>query len=237
MKDGIFSQVTVLPHESQDDYDAHLARIWKACDPQGGFEELLVDKLVSNLWRQRRMLVAEGAEIRIGRESCEQEFRDEQAQLPETTVGFLDKIKHEIKDLGFEHASVADNLLTIYGAGSEWPETLYQRYRGYIKAAELFKKGNRGKGSLSLEECKKKFESELSSEIQRLREQFEQRASLGADRMNLEMLRRNVPKSAKLDRLLKYGASLAREFDRTLNQLERLQRMRAGLPVPPVLKV
>lgn len=183
------------------------------------------------------MLEAEGAGIRIGREACEQEFRDEQVELRETTAGVLDKIKRNIKDQGFEHPSVADCLQRIYGAGDEWPETLYQRYRGYVGAAEQFKKGHRGKGSLSPKECQKKFESELSSEIQRLREQFEQRVSLQVGRMKLEMLRLNVPESAELDRLLKYEASLVREFDRTLNQLVRLQRMRAGLPAAPALNV
>jgi hypothetical protein len=37
--------------------------------------------------------------------------------------------------------------------------------------------------------------------------------------------------------LLRYGASLERSFDRTLNQLERAQRMRLGQPVPPPLNV
>ena len=37
--------------------------------------------------------------------------------------------------------------------------------------------------------------------------------------------------------LLRYEASLERSIDRTLTQLERLQRMRLGLAVPAPLKV
>jgi len=40
-----------------------------------------------------------------------------------------------------------------------------------------------------------------------------------------------------LDLLLRYETNLERAFDRTLNQLERLQRMRKGQPVPPTLNV
>ncbi len=40
-----------------------------------------------------------------------------------------------------------------------------------------------------------------------------------------------------LDRLLRYEASIDRSLDRTLNQLERLQRMRLGHTVPPPVKV
>ncbi len=40
-----------------------------------------------------------------------------------------------------------------------------------------------------------------------------------------------------LDRLLRYEAVLDRSFDRTLNQLERMQRVRLGQPVLPKLEV
>jgi len=45
------------------------------------------------------------------------------------------------------------------------------------------------------------------------------------------VLRRSIPDSHRLERLLRYEASLERAFDRTLSQLERLQRMRLGQPV------
>ena len=56
-------------------------------------------------------------------------------------------------------------------------------------------------------------------------------------RTQLEMLRHSIPDTPGLDRLLRYEASLERSFDRTLTQLERLQRMRLGQLVPPPLKV
>ena len=39
------------------------------------------------------------------------------------------------------------------------------------------------------------------------------------------------------DRFQRYEASLDRSFDRTLSQLERLQRVRSGQPVLPAIKV
>jgi hypothetical protein len=39
-----------------------------------------------------------------------------------------------------------------------------------------------------------------------------------------------IPNAPELDRLLRYAASLERSFDRTLNQLLDLQRMRLGQP-------
>jgi hypothetical protein len=52
-----------------------------------------------------------------------------------------------------------------------------------------------------------------------------------------EVLRHSVSDAPTLDRLLRYEARLERSFDRTLNRLERLQRMRLGQPVLPRLEV
>jgi hypothetical protein len=54
---------------------------------------------------------------------------------------------------------------------------------------------------------------------------------------SMEVLRQHVPLTPQFDRLLRYEASLERSFDRTLSQLERLQRMRQGQPVLPKLEV
>jgi hypothetical protein len=46
-----------------------------------------------------------------------------------------------------------------------------------------------------------------------------------------------IPGQEVSDRLIRYEAHLSREFDRTLNQLERLQRIRKGQPLPPQFDV
>jgi hypothetical protein len=46
-----------------------------------------------------------------------------------------------------------------------------------------------------------------------------------------------VPSQHVTERLIRYENHLSREFDRTLNQLERHQRMRSGQRVPPSLRV
>jgi hypothetical protein len=46
-----------------------------------------------------------------------------------------------------------------------------------------------------------------------------------------------APSQGALERVIRYEAHLSREFDRTLNQLERLQRMRLGYPVAPPINV
>jgi hypothetical protein len=46
-----------------------------------------------------------------------------------------------------------------------------------------------------------------------------------------------IPKDEVADKLLRYQTTLERSIERTLTQLERLQRMRLGQPVPPPIKV
>jgi hypothetical protein len=63
------------------------------------------------------------------------------------------------------------------------------------------------------------------------------RASVESEKMKSEVLAQRVPLTPQFDRLLRYEASLERAFDRTLAQLERLQRMRLGQPVLPKLEL
>jgi len=53
----------------------------------------------------------------------------------------------------------------------------------------------------------------------------------------MELLGCKVPDAPEVDRLLRYEASLERSFDRTLSQLERLQRIRRGQPDLPKLEL
>ena len=53
----------------------------------------------------------------------------------------------------------------------------------------------------------------------------------------LETVTHLVPHQEVADRFQRCEGSLERAFDRTLVQLERLQRIRTGHPVPPPLKV
>ncbi len=46
-----------------------------------------------------------------------------------------------------------------------------------------------------------------------------------------------LPSSSVLGQPAPYEAAIERAFDRTLNSLERLQRMRLGHAVPPPLKL
>ena len=73
-------------------------------------------------------------------------------------------------------------------------------------------------GYATPQQCKENVLGAIDDEIDRLRAYQRKQAAIVSERTKLEVLRRNVPESASLDRLLRYEASLERAFDRTLNQ-------------------
>jgi hypothetical protein len=81
-KHAIFSKVILLKGESQSKYERLLDELHKALKPVGALEELLVEKLVSIIWRERRIDVSENAEILKRREFFEwdQQNRTEDQQ-------------------------------------------------------------------------------------------------------------------------------------------------------------
>lgn len=120
LKHGIFSNAILATSEWRDKYDSLLAGLWEHFEPVGAIEEVLVEKLAVLIWRYRRLIMTETAEIKG---TCDRFFFD-------------------------------------FNSGSQ--------------VLHLFPR---------------------------------------------------------------YEASIERSFDRTLTQLERIQRMRLGLPVAPLIKV
>jgi hypothetical protein len=66
MRHGILSRYTVLAHESVEDYQALLTALAEDHQPVGATQLHLVEELAGIIWRKRRVLLAEGANINQG---------------------------------------------------------------------------------------------------------------------------------------------------------------------------
>lgn len=66
MQHGILSRYTVLSHEDADEYWALLLALLEEHQPTGATEAHLVEELAGIIWRKRRVLQAEGANINQG---------------------------------------------------------------------------------------------------------------------------------------------------------------------------
>ena len=267
LRHGIFSEVTVLPGESSHEYDSLLKGLWEALKPEGRLEMLLVEKLAMIAWRHRRLLQAEGAEIRQGSEFMEwdqrtrysheaemvkrripREFKSyverpclipeiQNPEILEYCLKLLRDLQNGIKSRGFSKDSDFSILAIIYGPNLSLHGTLLSRYSVWLNTSTVPEEERQRNGYATPEECKNRVLSEIDVEIRRLRDYRQEQIEKESERTKLEILRRKVPESVKLDRLIRYETSLERAFDRTLTQLERAQRMRKGQPLPPQVDV
>jgi hypothetical protein len=250
LKHGIFSKEVLLPGESQAEFDSLLRGLREHFQPVGKFEKDLVDLLALTRWHQRRVLIAETAEIQAGIEFIEWDEKERQrAEVGNLTIdwnsGLIRNIanpeilqrclallaelhrRSELSDL--QPKKDEEVLRMLYGFSQK-----FHCGRALLDSYELCSEALDQKEFPQNDEGRKNFLGELAKEIERLERYRDERAAIVSNRMKLEALRRYVPDSPRLDR---YSASLERTFDRNLNQLERAQRMRLGQPVAPRIDV
>jgi hypothetical protein len=116
-------------------------------------------------------------------------------------------------------------------------EDLYDSYEIWLATSEAPEEERLREGYASPGHGRMNILGVIDAEIVCLRRDQVARASVQTARTQLEIVCRNAPDGPGLDRLLRYEANLERSFDRTLSQLERLQRMRLGQPVLPRVEV
>lgn len=232
--------------------------------PQGKLEKVLVENLATLLWRKRRLLQVETAEIEKAQKFVNWDLtlqnkvdELEYAQLKgaaDAKLGHSNPlllIRNAIEILNIHRLLfIADDsqdedrmrriLKSIYGYQDGGPEPYGLRQMALVlekllSSAESVQQGK--EDSKDPPDVKKIGDEAICREILRL-------AKLHDDVEKVETLRREhnvvgarVPSQEVSDRLLRYEAHLSREFDRTLSQLERLQRIRSGQPVLPKLEV
>src|ERR1700682_6504753 len=178
VKHGIFSKVVVLKGESQAEFDVLLNRLRNDCQPAGTLEELLVEKLAVLFWRQRRLLIAEGAEIRANSEFVEwdgraRQFREAVEILPRKSDGGLIRwvanpnivqvfasrlktLKEGIETGAFVPESGYALLDTLYGTDNKenWPYGISLSYGLWAGVTALSEEERKQRGLPSPQEAK-----------------------------------------------------------------------------------
>ncbi len=241
-----------------------MAGLRETLKPEGALEELLVEKLATTAWRQRRLLLAESAEIRKNTEFVESDQRDEEREAAERLwsmsgllcgrglignthnrhvleycLQWLANLRKGIEDVGFRPDRDALILRKLYGDRDlrRLGTDLYDSYETCLQMAETPEEERERKGYFSPAAYRHIVMERIDKEIRRIKRDQKARASIETARTQLEIVCRNVPDGPGLDRLLRYEAHIERCIDRTLSQLERQQRMRLGQPVLPKLEV
>ncbi len=259
LKHGIFANVVLkrsVLREKQEDYETLLQSFRENLHPEGGLEEFLVEKLAQLAWRKGRAVRAEAAIVRKQTEFLRQdhdaklkdasERRDLGLEFAGTARNrrnpyilrkaseLLDALKGAIEERGFERETDTRLLGILYGeseAGDVWFS-----YRLSADEAEEAAR-NSAEPQKTVDGCKEVFVETLESEMKRIEREIRDLEAREGVEGSLEEESLAIPQGKELDRLLRYEARLEGEFDRTLQQLERLQRMRRGEALPPTVKV
>jgi hypothetical protein len=174
---------------------------------------------------------------RIGISSKESDFQQgliveiQNSDILEQCLQLLLELRHQIQGGDLDRKRGVQILEKIYGSDAHVSDTLFQSYCGYCDSADANPSDNESRALA--QQWRKYFQREVSDEVRRLRAYRQERASVEPAKLKLEVLRLNVPEPDRLDRLLRYESRIEQSFDRTMNQLERRQRMRRGQPVVP----
>jgi hypothetical protein len=259
LKHGIFSKAVLLKEEPRAEFDSLLRGLRNDCKPEGTLEELLVDNLAVISWRKRRLLIAERAEIRKGTEfvdsDIQQRSNDEFAIILQEGCPLGEKLANpralnacielltELKNLTEGenlNEMLSDHIIRLLCGKNGSENLLALAIDGYLKSMNTTRSDasvDHRPDSADLAKHKHDLLSILEGEIRRLKHiQCDQMLN-ECKRIEIEWHRGNVPEAPMLDRLLRYETTLQRDFDRTLSQLERQQRIRKGEPVSPTLDV
>ncbi len=265
LKHGLLAKEIVVTvgdgAENPEEFNALLEDLQTQLAPAGTLEEMLVEKVAVAYWRLRRAYRYEVGLIRneldnatddyySGKTSSsgynEQKTDDEIGREIEQLKETIESWKQDKKDFKKMHKA-AKPLDKIFDWGENW-EWLEQKYE-YLQPSRSYEDGFEPKAlrdflskeaNLSddeiwqahIELCDEKMD-EHNKEIVDLQKQSQK------NKLRLQVIRKlgNIPSRHELDRLLRYEGAIERQLYKAVNQLERLQRLRAGDNVPPPLQV
>lgn len=256
LKHGIFAYAKCLRGEHHNEYTSLLEAFRKDLKPKDVVQESLVEKLAINIWRHRRLLIAESADsekraalkhfdrwvrkkeeaegpsrpICFGEVGVVTEIRNPQAL--KYTLDLLANFRKRIESDGFNEAEDMRILEVLYASSPEWSDlgqNLRAVYLDYFSEAARNQEGH-----LPPEEYKRAFLVEIDREIGTLKRNAMRYRLLDPDQVKTDALEDALLDPEVLDRFMRYEASLDRSYERTLALLLRLQeidRDRALLPV------
>lgn len=263
LKHGIFAQEIVLEGESRAAFDSIWNGLRECRQPQGFLEEVLVEQLATLLWRLKRTLRADSAEVekrtqfiewdeeihtkRQAEEIGMMTSADNPAGLisnvsnPEvlgSCLLLLTRLKAGIQAKGFIDGRDSEILERLYGPryNERLRRSLYDHY-AFFAAAARSTEDQPSPNYRTPSRCREEFLECVDDEMEQLRRYRKDCEFIETKRMQLEIRRLCIPEGLGLERVARYETHLSRQFDRTLRQLDHCQRVRQGQPLPATVNV
>lgn len=102
-KHGIMSRELVLPNENQEEFTALLASLAQELDAQGTLEMMLVERVAISIWRQRRLVRVESAQILIAQQEA-------QISIMPSASKLCERSNEELIFISLQQEPLASNL-------------------------------------------------------------------------------------------------------------------------------
>ncbi len=240
IKSGVFS-------ESQEEFDALHENIRAAFNAEGGAEEYLIEKMAVSYWRQRRLHRFENAVIRQQLDQIERDSRatrDELNRKIDVNIRIARELEEDITRL---RKAQADGV-------ASWEEIYKMGWDSFIDHIvwRIDQKGEEELSNVKTEEevralIKEKLGwddirilEELigskSRELKRFQNEIKSLEQQKQDHIHrVEVLRDQaiIPAPEQMDRILRYGSALERQFYRDSDILVKLQAIRIRFNLAP----
>ena len=261
LKHGLLAKEVVITAgagaENREEFDVLLTDLSNQFKPVGTLEEMLVEKIAVAYWRLRRAHRYEVGLLRHELDDFKQKYYD--AQLPYSTEKINktdDEINHEIrtkdqaindyqkiKSLFADHYKSGDGLEKIFNFTDEWFSLGDSDEFNIDELCELSPAEIRDRlneAGLTDDDIWKKHLDLLDDYIDSFQSNIDDlRNEKEKNELALQVKEKlaSIPDSNGLDQLLKYETAIDRQFYKAIDQLERIQRLRAGDNVPSPLKI
>jgi hypothetical protein len=221
--------------------------LYQDLQPVGRLEEVLVDLIVTTLWRSHRVLKAETGEIALSvdngvwqrrpERNNEDVILDEDPEKALSQSGFgnyiMRKQLRDIREYVENHGELTDAALQevcVHGKPYSVTYFLYDVRNTFLLS---------NPAGLDTEDFRARQKEHILAAIDlkmvNLESYMIEWAEHEEKQQKAHQAAAVLPPPDVLDKIIDYDAKLKRQLYRALNQLERLQRMRRGELIPPPL--
>ena len=264
LKHGLLAQEVVIAigegAENPEQFKVLLEDLKTQLEPEGALEEMLVEKIAVAYWRLRRAYRYEVGLIRQELDTATDDFYSSEAPLggyeehktDEEIEQEIEKEKEGVeywkkdkRDLTKMHKN-GKPLEEIFDWEDNWDwlcdkvsyllpdddDKIWEPkdIRGFLKDDKNWSDEDIWQALIEI--CDERIKHH-KGQIPALRRDGER------NRLKLQVIRKlgNIPSKEELDRFLRYEGAIERQLYKAMNQLERLQRLRAGDNVPAPVEV
>ncbi len=238
LKHGILSRLVVLAHENYGEFADMLAALIEEHKPAGMTEQHLVEELAAIIWRKRRVLLAEGAQINRGLRSTTRSSGEagpaisaapfervglnvDKSELAELMTETPEQVANTQQDAAIDLAATDKAKAILRKTG---PNAYERALRALTESSREWWEGEAEEGNYpaTAEGLAQFIDDELWPHCYAYDKQARYTPAIQVQTLGEGL------QAHRLEKLNRYETHLDRKFERTLAMLLKLRELRSG---------